>query len=777
MSHTTAALAKSQAKQESLKILIDEYNIHFQSADDDLPSNLQREYDVVQDIENATINENIRRSSKETQYRTMEIWEAVRSCAKNENNEDTWRHEVETKIFKPLKHHACSKCGKRLWKADVEFPIGKEVGRRRENLQKRRDKREKCACTPDGPLCSALSTRDPRLKHRVLEGLYSRHVQYEPDLARRAPAGIFPDLVVGLADSDNFRNVLRSPSENSRGKRVGDDIKSDLFASTGSINESGMIFPFLVLEAKRARAPDSWEDMQRQMALPAYEMLRMQTALVERSLPALMGEGLPKIWLVSFKAQIWKLYVATAERGPTGRYTTRIVKMWTGDVEDKDGALKLVLLVDCIFDWALEFYRFDIFDSLKSMVTQNANIRSACIAPSVSELPSSSGRVDISTDSDPCFENLESIPDEPRPTDVIKYKNGWVRDVRQILVSGGGLFITASNIAEIFDNFEHPDHAKRFARFIWAILSPNALLFHNEDILDRVREVWTGERDRRQHLSNSKIYLQLEDYAYIDIQWQLKKDLAFVAATEDSIPELFRRTMYVKRSLHEIEQSRRPNITEERILEDIRDSRSVDFAELNLQDAAERSRCRLGGRLDTSVPSCVKAFQEIFRMYQVGQREPSENFIKIWHHPGPIIATESPQPSLVIGTADYRDWLHVDRRNRTPQLCLFVPKNLSNWSSSQTAAALELIQKQDDSFDRTVLRGAYFSGYTQFDDNCGLTISPSDPLPDPISINDLGPTPESLIDKWLQELNNDAMSDSDSDNDRYSTDDLDHRGE
>ncbi|KAL4901160.1 hypothetical protein BDW74DRAFT_160457 [Aspergillus multicolor] len=79
-------------------------------------------------------------------------------------------------------------------------------------------------------------------------------------------------------------------------------------------------------------------------------MLRMQTHLLERSSPALAGGRLPRIWLVSFKAQIWKLYVATAERDATGKYTYNIIDMWLGDVGRKAGALKLVLLIDCIFD-------------------------------------------------------------------------------------------------------------------------------------------------------------------------------------------------------------------------------------------------------------------------------------------------------------------------------------------------------------------------------------------------------------------------------------------
>ncbi|KAL4901159.1 hypothetical protein BDW74DRAFT_182013 [Aspergillus multicolor] len=213
--HQPGSSCQNANTQNSLRALIDEYNIHFQSADDGLPPNLQREYDVVQEIDNASFEGNSRRSAQKTLSRTSELLEAVRWCAKIENNEDTWRREVETTIFATLaKHHACPKCGNRLWRAGVEFPIGDEAVEQWENLRKRRDRRDK----------------DPRPKDRVFQGLSGRHVQYEPDLAKRAPTGIFPDLIVGLANSTKFMKVLRSPSGNGDGKRVGDEIKSDLSA-------------------------------------------------------------------------------------------------------------------------------------------------------------------------------------------------------------------------------------------------------------------------------------------------------------------------------------------------------------------------------------------------------------------------------------------------------------------------------------------------------------------------------------------------------------------
>jgi hypothetical protein len=116
--------------------------------------------------------------------------------------------------------------------------------------------------------------------------------------------------------------LLDAPSRADPAKRVGDLVKSDIFAKGDPDiqDDSAMIFPFLVLEAKRARAPDSLEDIERQMAFPAYEMLRAQNRLLENAAGSEGSDRLPRVWLVSFKAQIWRLYVATMEQDEKEEY-------------------------------------------------------------------------------------------------------------------------------------------------------------------------------------------------------------------------------------------------------------------------------------------------------------------------------------------------------------------------------------------------------------------------------------------------------------------------
>ncbi|KAL4989993.1 hypothetical protein BDW68DRAFT_175354 [Aspergillus falconensis] len=574
----------------------------------------------------------------------------------------------------------CPKCEKRLWKADVEFPIGDEDGKRWEDLRKRRQNRDTCVCT-------IRTLDDPPGKHRVFESLPGSYERYEPDLAPKVPTGIRPDLVVGLANNPKSSKLLGAPSKDDPEKEVGEVLKSDIFANMGNpanMNEgSEMIFPFLVLEAKRASAPDSLESIARQMALPAYEMLRMQSCLLADSTASQIGGRLPRVWLVSFKGQCWRLYVATAEQEKNGEYVYNIYDMWDGDITRTSNALKLVLLLDGIFDWALDIYRLDIFKRLESMVSRGAGISSTSITPTVSCLSDQLEKMTIAPTPNSNLGNLDTVPEDT--LDVLEYKGDWVRDARRLLISGEGLLLTSRNIAEIFDNFEHPDHAKRFARLVWTLLSRNAWVFRDKYIFDRIREVWTGETRKKQQISEVPIFMQLEVYDFFDIYWRLRRGLIFVAATKDSIPELFNRAGYLKRHQDEIETMQQ-EISQQEFLSKLRTERQRNTVS-SLGDALARWHRRLSrypngnvSWVPASVPSCDKLFQEIFRMYKAGQREPSESFLQICHgqstvelEPGTLERTD---PVLVVGDTDKRDWAGVIPRNRAPPLCLLVYEDL-----------------------------------------------------------------------------------------------------
>jgi hypothetical protein len=420
------------------------------------------------------------------------------------------------------------------------------------------------------------------------------------------------------------------------------------------------------------------------------------------------------------------------------------------------------------------------------MVAPTQKMSTPDIAPTVSDLSDAFDCLDISNTINARLTNLETIHEDTE--DVLKYKHGWIRDGRQLLISGEGLLITETNIADIFDNFEYPDHAKRFARLIWALLSSGACLFPSEAILDKIREVWTGDKDKRQRVPRTPILLRVEVYAYFGINWQPTRKLIFVAATKDSIPELFKRTKYAQDEVDKFEIPQHQP-TERQFLAKLRDRRTPTLASDNLEQAINRWHRWLEFDHDgnlwwerVSVPSCDKVFQEIFRMYQVGRKEPSESFLKIWHSSQPTVLLEPvDQEWLIVGDTDKRDWDHIAMRNRAPQLCVFVFEDLGDLGTSKIARILAYYKEKGRkgvSYDYTVLRGRYFSGSTHFDDN----------RPWLESISRRGvisnrrarlfpPNPYILLKRWIWGLENGETYDASTDSDRedYHTDDSDRR--
>lgn len=460
-----------------------------------------------------------------------------------------------------------------------------------------------------------------------------------------------------------------------------------------------------------------------------------------------------------------------------------IYNVWSGDVSGKRGALKLVLLLHCVFDWAVDIYRLDIDERLQSMVAPDSNICAAKLAPSVSELSDNLEKMALT----PYIGNLETITEEVK--DVIKYKQGWVRDARRVLISGGGLLITATNIADLFGNFEHPDHAKRFARLVLQLLRKEPWYFPSESILDRVREEWTDEKHTSQQVleRETPIYMQLEVYAYLDLEWQPTRKLTFVAVTEDSILELFARAQDA--SGRTGEYSDKLKTAEEQVfLEGIRDFYGTYSASHNLKEARSRWHHRLSASNDelawtpASMPSCDKAFEEIFWMYHVGRIQPSENFLKIWRAQPAIIPESEDRSCLVVGHTDERDWYRVDGHNRAPRLCIFVYEDLDELETHRTMKTLRYYEEQaaqELGCDYTVLRGKYLSGSTHFDDNRPEAeyISPWGKVFPRDVRGPMRPSPESLIDEWVQALKNGRTDHAGSDEEEYYTDDTDRRGD
>lgn len=80
-----------------------------------------------------------------------------------------------------------------------------------------------------------------------------------------------------------------------------------------------LLFPFLVLEAKAEKSPDSWLSIERQTAFPIMTLLRMQEELQQLCEPRPEWADGPLVWFLANKGNDWRLYAAFGETTDAGR--------------------------------------------------------------------------------------------------------------------------------------------------------------------------------------------------------------------------------------------------------------------------------------------------------------------------------------------------------------------------------------------------------------------------------------------------------------------------
>lgn len=110
-----------------------------------------------------------------------------------------------------------------------------------------------------------------------------------------------PDRVIGLKKTPAFTNLLDTTT-------LSDNIRSTPFVES----QDPLLFPFLVLEAKRERSSDGFEEIQSQTAFSIRELLQLQLNLLQEGIrdnSSSEGHGIaPLIWFVANRGDTWRVY-------------------------------------------------------------------------------------------------------------------------------------------------------------------------------------------------------------------------------------------------------------------------------------------------------------------------------------------------------------------------------------------------------------------------------------------------------------------------------------
>ncbi|OCK85348.1 hypothetical protein K432DRAFT_439332 [Lepidopterella palustris CBS 459.81] len=638
-----------------------------------VPEDHKEKFDVIQELgrtlysrygyvpDNETPEKPWQRANME---RATKLVFFAAKCRRENRNEAGWRSEVEFRLFERFDIEvACKRCRKRLWRSEIEASPSSSNSNTT-SLRDRQQKRDPCKCNP-------TSRRDDYLDPGMSE-LFSSRIQElvcQPGVTDSQLGNLkkYPDRIHGLQRTRNFDKLLQEPyvHDNHRGyprRSIEDVVKVSVNPDNGG---DPLLFPFLVLEAKREKGPDSFEHMEMQTAFPIKNALQLQYDLLKTRGNTMDVPGGPLVWFLASRGEDWRVYAAFVHE-EEGRPNYWINYLWSGSIIGHDEALQLILIIDYILDWARDIYRPNILRQLR--ILSAANLDDAMTFAFDPDVYSLQGEVqpwmeglNIEPEEivDPTISDTASVTfdeDHVDPLSRFRTPQGIVRDARFIDSRLRALYITRDNAQTLLRDFEKPDTAMQFARDVLETLSLRCIVLESDDVLSAVEGKWTGNVRPRTTLTGqiSKIYAQFRVSYFMNSEWEQIRELTYLAVSDEAREILIECTKL--RNPVRYFRSAPPECSKEEVIRAIDGflQRSVrhDFVSalarrnfmINMENipvitsdssgcARELMSVKMTPKLDkdNEGPGFLmqKTVHRIYEKYSIGKREPSGPFLRI----------------------------------------------------------------------------------------------------------------------------------------------------
>lgn len=256
----------------------------------------------------------------------------------------------------------CPTCKRRLWRSEVEVEV-ESPHRIATSLQSRRPDRLPCQCSQKEVSSHINKMFSTRADQMISCDFFDTGSE---DHAKRRR----PDRILGFQETGSFSrrlekyNLTAGRSENEAGfESILGALKSTVLNHEGN----SLLFPFLIIEAKK-RDSASFDDCNMQSALPILEMLKVQEDMQRKSQMTLEYGG-PLVWYIAYRGEDWRLSGCYISEKP-GPASYEIVTLWTGQLNDVESALQLLLIIDYIFDWARDIYRPSLISQLEMLAKE-----------------------------------------------------------------------------------------------------------------------------------------------------------------------------------------------------------------------------------------------------------------------------------------------------------------------------------------------------------------------------------------------------------------------
>jgi hypothetical protein len=362
-----------------------------------------------------------------------------------------------------------------------------------------------------------------------------------------------PDRILGFRETGNFSrrlekyNLMAGQSENEAGlKTIWETVESTVLNHKGN----SLLFPFLLIEAK-SRNGASFEDCNRQSALPILKMLKIQEDLQRKSQITLEYGG-PLVWYIAYRGEDWHLsgcYISDKSGGPSYASPTsivvcdfanlyqEIVTLWTGKLNDVESALQLLLIIDYIFDWARDIYKPSLVSQLEILANEPPGDDSHIRDNDFSRIETDSDIHSLTRSKQPraiedwaatLEHDTEIVPDEE--SSLMKWAThdsefGIFRPACIVQNLFRCLFVTKTNIDELFLAVPKRCTVKQLARQVAGALESDRTVLVSEDVLDIMEEVWTNRTRPKtgQHIPETHLFTSIVYHTVVTHNWELQR--------------------------------------------------------------------------------------------------------------------------------------------------------------------------------------------------------------------------------------------------------------
>ncbi|KAF5004166.1 hypothetical protein FDECE_9304 [Fusarium decemcellulare] len=486
--------------------------------------------------DNVTIDSNERPWRGQMRRRAERITSLARMCLKGRKNEMGWRLTLESEVMARFTVEvSCRRCRGRLWRSEQEVapasttlaqnssaPLGAR------DLKKRQQMRQAC-------VCHSLRHREDLTEQGIsllFDDRADEAIVYNEELKSQLPKREErPDRVYGLCRTRRLDRILcmNDKQSGSEGKSIEETLPTTPFRVDGD----GIIFPFLILEAKSEKGSDSFTDIEVQTAFAIREVLSLQHGLYRAAIDRKDNSSGPLVWFLSNKGEQWRVAIGYVDsEGASPRYL--VTRLWSGAVDSINASLQLLLIIDYICDWARDIHRESVINCLRSLVT--ADSRSLAYDSDVFSLAAGLDRWNHFFDGD-----QESASDRSRsedtqdPLQAFDTQTIAARDARYVHYRVAALYITGENMVRAVHSSDAiPMWAEKFLSLLkgaWLV---------KKECLDSLEAIWTGtDRDGTDMSPPDKMFLAVFTIsAYISPDWQQNMEIGYIAIAEDAFQVL-----------------------------------------------------------------------------------------------------------------------------------------------------------------------------------------------------------------------------------------------